>query len=159
VAVLRILRRNLEILENLCRDGLACVFLVVALADIDKRTAGEKQDMSGKAPYDMYYPLRLAARFCPVSSTTGRHPHVAQLYRWVRRGLLAVDGTRVFLRAKKRGRSLTVTRQDLEDFFEATSGGSPAAGQPTVSEEDNILSGPGRRGHQQAKRELEQCGF
>ena len=46
-----------------------------------------------------YYPLRLAARFCPLSSRTRRYPHVSALRRWVYNGLKTPDGKRVYLRA------------------------------------------------------------
>lgn len=37
--------------------------------------------------------------------------------RWVRRGLVAADGVRVFLRAAKIGRALFTTDEAIDEFF------------------------------------------
>jgi len=69
---------------------------------------------------DTLLPLRLAVKLVPRSSRTGRCLHYSALYRWASRGLLAADGTRVFLEAKKAGSCLCTTPVAIEAFLEAT---------------------------------------
>lgn len=40
------------------------------------------------------------------------------IWRWIRQGLLAADGTRVKLKARRYGRQLFTTKRDLDDFAE-----------------------------------------
>jgi hypothetical protein len=50
----------------------------------------------------------------------------ATVARWVRRGILAPDGRRVYLRAKRLGGRLMVTRNSLDEFLAAL---NPAAAE------------------------------
>jgi hypothetical protein len=115
--------------------------------------------MSGKPLHDMYYPLRVAARFCPISSTTGHHPHVSSLHRWVKRGVLSVNGTRVYLRAKKRGSALCVTRGDLLEFFRATAGEAVPADEVAASANSGELTDRHRQTRRQISQELDDAGI
>lgn len=105
-----------------------------------------------------YYPLRLAARFCPRSSRTKRHPHVSALRRWVSKGLKAADGTRVYLRARKRGAALCVTRADLERFFVATAGDTAIATDEEALP-TNAKSRIGLQAGKRAEQELDAAGI
>ncbi len=63
------------------------------------------------------YPLRIACRFAPRSTRTGKPLHVSALARWGRRGLLADDGSRVFLEVVKAGAGLATSKEALCRFF------------------------------------------
>ena len=65
----------------------------------------------------VYLSLGQAARKCP--GTDGRpHPHPSALFRWCRHGLLSRSRRLVRLRHIRCGRSLFVTAQWLDDFFD-----------------------------------------
>jgi len=67
---------------------------------------------------EQLYPLRIAVKWAPPSSRTGNTLHPSVLFRWAKRGLIAADGTRVYLEAVKAGSALATSREALQRFFE-----------------------------------------
>lgn len=104
-------------------------------------------------------PLRLAVQFVPLSSRTGRRLHYSALYRWVSRGLLAANGTRVFLKAKKAGSSVCTTRAAIEAFLAATAAGSVVPGDRAKQSLGCTVSAQARRRRVEVARALDEAGF
>jgi hypothetical protein len=63
------------------------------------------------------YPLNAIRKFLPPSARTGNPPHPSVVFRWIKRGLKAGDGTTVYLDAVKAGNSLCTSREAVERFF------------------------------------------
>jgi len=63
------------------------------------------------------FPLKLARKYLPPSSRTGRAVHPSVVFRWCTRGLKAGDGSIVRLEAIKAGSALCTSRPAIERFF------------------------------------------
>ena len=74
--------------------------------------------MSNDLAGETLYPLRIACRFAPRSTRTAKPLHPSALFRWARRGLLADDGSRVFLEVVKAGGGLATSKEALCRYFE-----------------------------------------
>jgi len=66
---------------------------------------------------EQVYPLPAIRRFLPPSTRTGKPVHPSVIFRWIKRGLKAADGTIVHLDAVKAGGSLCTSREAVERFF------------------------------------------
>ncbi len=86
------------------------------------------------------YPLRIAVRFAPVSTHTGKPPHKSVLWRWARRGLIAADGARVHLETIDLG-ALYTSREALARFLRRVSGERPSV-QAHEGDTDRIRRQP-----------------
>ena len=117
--------------------------------------AKENDDIEAQRPI----PLRRAVNEFPVSSQTGRSLHVSVLYRYISRGVLAADGVRVFLRAKKTGSSLCLTLADIADFLAATSGDASLTDKNTTPSRARVSNRRQRCMARDVEKELDQAGF
>lgn len=108
---------------------------------------------------EQLYPLRIAVKWAPPSSRTGNTLHPSVLFRWAKRGLVAADGSRVYLEAVKAGSALTTSREALQRFFEELTRRAgfprPAANFPT----SGGPSWPRRRDPSAVERELDASGI
>jgi hypothetical protein len=66
---------------------------------------------------EQVYPLPAIRRYLPPSTRTGKPVHPSVIFRWIKTGLKASDGTVVRLDAVKAGGSLCTSREAVERFF------------------------------------------
>jgi hypothetical protein len=66
---------------------------------------------------EQVFPLNAIRKFLPPSPRTGNPVHPSVIFRWIKRGLKAADGTVVHLDAVKAGSSLCTSREAIERFF------------------------------------------
>lgn len=70
-----------------------------------------------------------------LERSTGSKPSRTTIWRWVRHGIRATDGSLVLLRITQIGGRIFVARQDLLDFVVATTT-SPRASDQTTEERE-----------------------
>ncbi len=96
---------------------------------------------------EQLYPLRTAVKWAPASSRTGNALHPSVLFRWAKRGLVAADGSRVYLEVVKAGSALATSREALQRFFDEltlraglprTAYVAPSPGRPTAARGDRV---------------------
>ena len=80
-------------------------------------------------------PSDAAAAVPPIS---GRGIHRATVVRWITRGALAKDGTRVYLEHVRHGRKLATSREALSRFFASL---SAKTSEPAGPSHATIISG------------------
>jgi hypothetical protein len=64
-------------------------------------------------------------------SRKGRRFHPSTPYRWVRRGVVAVDGERVYLASIQVGGTLYTSVEAIQEFCARLSAGVPTPARPT----------------------------
>lgn len=75
-------------------------------------------------------PIGQARQFVPPSSRTGKPVHPSVIFRWIKYGLKAADGTVVKLDGMKCGSSLCTSREAIERFFQELSARAGLIHQP-----------------------------
>lgn len=108
---------------------------------------------------DTLIPLKLAVKFLPPSSRTGRQPHYSVAYRLASRGVLDAHGRRVYLEARKAGSCLCTTRAAIEAFLEATAAGGHTVDPEAKRQIDDLPSGQASRSPEDISRELDDMGL
>lgn len=96
--------------------------------------------MKNNLPSDLEERIGLAtAARLPELLIEGRSPSPATLWRWIRVGILADDGSRIFLRHTKVGFRISVSRADVREFVERCAASrnvpTPAADQAARARE------------------------
>ncbi len=81
---------------------------------------------------EQVYPLPAIRQFLPPSTRTGKPVHPSVIFRWIKRGLRAGDGTVVHLEAVKAGNSLCTSREAVERFFSELTARSGLPVRPAV---------------------------
>ena len=107
---------------------------------------------------EQLYPLRIAVKWAPLSSRTGNTLHPSVLFRWAKRGLMAADGSRVYLDVVKAGSALATSREALQRFFEEL---TRRAGLPhTAGDSSSATPSRARLRHiSNVERELDASGI
>jgi hypothetical protein len=108
---------------------------------------------------EQLYPLRVAVKWAPPSSRTGKTLHPSVLFRWVKRGLVAADGSRVYLEAVKAGSALAISREALERFFGELTRRAGLPRSSAVSPSCSLPSPPRRNDLSAIERELDASGI
>ena len=104
-------------------------------------------------------PLRLASKYFPRSSRTGRDLNISVLYRYIHNGLLAADGGRVYLRARKAGSCICVTRRDIGAFLSATGADENLPDKNTTRSRARVANRRQRCTARDVEKALDQAGF
>jgi hypothetical protein len=91
---------------------------------------------------EQVYPLNAIRKFLPPSPRTGNPVHPSVVFRWIKRGLKAGDGTTVHLDAVKAGNNLCTSREAVERFFSdlTARSGLPITAQTVGSRERERIS-------------------
>lgn len=103
------------------------------------------------------YPLRLAVRFAPKSSRTGRSLHVSALYRWAK-GVRSPSGRCVRLAVVRCPSGLATSREAMRRFLAELSEAEDVVQPPTSSAQASRSSNR-RKSQDDAKRELDAAGL
>jgi Protein of unknown function (DUF1580) len=79
------------------------------------------------------YPLPRIRQFLPPSTRTGKPVHPSVVFRWIKNGLKAGDGSTVRLEAVKCGSALCTSREAVERFFAELTARSGLVTAPRVA--------------------------
>jgi hypothetical protein len=97
------------------------------------------------------YTLQGIRQFLPRTNRTGNPVHPSVVFRWIKRGIKAGDGTIVRLKAIKAGSRLCTTREAVDRFFDDLT--ARAAGVAPLESRAK----PGR--HERTSRKLVSAGL